>query len=173
MGSFPKITALLNEVTYNADKSIARDKKLAAAHSAKMSKGMDAVMGFEKQKTGHKRTSQLTKIKRQGGGRGTGAQGAHNAKRGIGDSSEIASILKSLKESYESGLITEKAFLALANPILERFGSAGSARDNPPGQPKKGEKPDKAPWGGKGPKKKKGLKKIFDNPSKLKPSDRG
>ena len=119
MGSFDRVKNLLNEVTYNLEKSIARDKKLAAAHDAKMASGMKAALGFEKNKKTEPRTSQLKKVKSQGGGKGSGATSAHKAKRGIGDHTEIVAVLKSLKDSYESGLITEEAFLKIAKPIMD------------------------------------------------------
>lgn len=145
MGSFDKIKSLLNEVTLQPGSIMKQYKKRHNARQAKMS----GMMGMEEPKATEKKRSQLLKV---------GSKAHAKAKGKVADNTEILSVLQSLKDSYENGQITEAAFLKLAQPIIEKFGSAGDARNNPPGQPKKGEKPDKAPWGGKGPKKKKGLK---------------
>ena len=85
----------------------------------------------------------------------TKKKGLRGKKVGIDDHTEILNVLKSLKESYQSGLITEAAFLKLAQPILEKFGS------------------NKAPWGGKGPKKSKKKKWKENKPPEEMPKIKG
>lgn len=146
MGSFDKVKQFLIEVTYNLDKSVARDKKLASSHNDKMNKGMADTMSIEPPAKTEKKRSQLLKVGSNAHGKAKRARAntdkflkfrkdmGKKASPGkyVGDSTEILSILKSLKESFEKGLITEKAFLELAKPIVDSMneGSLGRKRDD-------------------------------------------
>ena len=159
MGSFDKVRALLNEVTLQPGSMLKQYNKRHAARQAKMS----GMMGAEPPKPTEKKRSQLLKV----------GSKAHKAAKKVNANTEILAVLQSLKESYESGQITEAAFLKLAQPIIEKFGSAGDARNNPAGQPKSGEKPPKK-LKLKAPKQKKGLKwKENDSSSFGSKADRG
>ena len=154
-------------------------KQYKKRHAARQEK-MSGTMGFEKPKPGHLRTSQLKAVGHRarytGKRKGTGAEDAKRSKwydLKKNDSTEILSVLQSLKESYESGQITEAAFLKLATPILEKFGSNMDQKDFPPGQPKAGENPPKK-LKLKAPKQKKGLKwKENDSSSFGSKADKG
>lgn len=139
MGSFDKIKNLLNEVTLKPrSKFHPEEIKKRSAERANKMKGMLAV-----EEPGSTDVPYSKK------------KGLRGKNMDVNASTEILTVLKSLKEGYESGLITEAAFLKLAQPILEKFGSASDVRNNPPGSNPKKKNSNKAPWGGKGPKKSK------------------